>query len=130
MDLLVDGGVGFAEVLPPLTVAHDDVLDGQILQHIGGNLAGVSALFLKVDVLSAHRDPQILESLHGGGDVAGGDADDGFAPLGPGHDLLDVLGKLLRLGGGHIHFPVSGNHGFAVSAVHGTFLLCYYNVVF
>ncbi len=123
MDLLVDGLVRFAEVLAALAVAHDDVLHAQILQHVGGDFAGVSALLLKVDVLSAHRDPQVLESLHSNGNIAGGNADQGVAPLGAGHDLLQFLGKLLGLGCGHVHFPVAGNHGLTVSAVHKSFLL-------
>ena len=118
MHLLVDSGVGLAEILPPLAVAHDDVLDAQVLEHVGGDLAGVGALLLKVDVLSAHGDAQVLESLDGGGDVAGGDADQRLAPLDPGHDLLHILGELLGLGGSHVHLPVAGDDGLAISAVH------------
>ena len=119
--LLVDGLIRFTEVLAALTVAYDDILHTQILQHIGGNLAGVSALLLKVQVLSTHRDPELLEGLHGGGDVAGGDTDQGVAPLGAGHDLLQVLGEFLGLGGGHVHLPVAGDDSLTVSAVHNSF---------
>ncbi|CAN3995747.1 Spore coat protein gerQ, partial [Dysosmobacter welbionis] len=119
VDLLVDGGIGLAEILPPLAVAHDDVLHAQVLQHVGGDLAGVGALLLKVHVLGAHGDPQVLERLGGGLNVAGRDTDQGVAPLGPGHDLLQFLGEFLRLSGGHVHFPVSGDNRFAISAIHG-----------
>ena len=118
MDFFVDGDIGFPEVLAALAVADDDVFDGQVLQHIGGHLACESALLLEVDVFRAHGDAQVLKGLGSGGDVAGGNADQGLAPLGAGHDLADVLGKLFGLGSGHVHFPVSGNDSLAVSAVH------------
>ena len=69
VDLLVDGHVGLAEVLPPLTVADNDILDAQVLEHIGGHLAGVGAVGLKVQVLRANGHPHILERLHGGGNI-------------------------------------------------------------
>ena len=53
-----------------------------------------------------------------GRDVAGGNANHGLAPLGLGKDLLDVFSELLGLGGGHVHFPVAGNDGFTISAIH------------
>ena len=125
MDLLVHRGVRLAEVLPPLAVAHDDVLHGKILEHLRGDLAGVGALLLEVHVLRAHGDAQVLERAGGGGDVAGGDADQRVAPLGAGHDLLHLLGELLRLGGGHVHLPVSGDNGLAVTTIHGLILPSY-----
>ena len=118
VDLLVDCLVGLAEILAALAVAHDDVFYAQVLQHFGGHLAGVGALLLKVDVLGAHGDAQVLEGLGGGGDVAGGDADQRLAPLGPGQDLLDLLGEFLGLSGGHVHLPVAGDDGFTISAIH------------
>ena len=121
VDLLVDSLVSLAEILTALAVTHDDVLHAQILQHIGGNLAGVSALLLKVDVLSTHGDPQIFEGLHSGGNIAGRDTDQGVAPLGAGHDLLQVLSEFLGLGGGHVHLPVAGDDSLTVSAVHNSF---------
>ena len=30
-----------------------------------------------------------------------------------------LLGEFLRLSGGHVHFPVSGDNRFAISAIHG-----------
>jgi hypothetical protein len=46
---------------------HDDVFDAQILEHVGGDLAGVGALF-KEQVLGAHGDAQVLEGLQDGGE--------------------------------------------------------------
>ena len=121
VNLLVDSLIRLTEILAALTVAHNDVLHAQILQHIGRNLAGVSAFFLKVDILSAHGDPQILERLHGNGNIAGRNADQRVTPLGAGHDLLQLLSKFLGLGGGHVHFPVAGDHGLTVSAIHNRY---------
>ena len=63
VDLLVDGGIGLAEILPPLAVAHDDVLHAQILQHVAEISPGVSALLLKVHVLGATEIRRSLNAL-------------------------------------------------------------------
>ena len=62
-NLLVDGEIRFAEILAALGVADDDVLDAQVLQHIGGHLAGVGPGFFIEQVLSAHGNAQVLEGL-------------------------------------------------------------------
>ena len=116
--LLIDSEVRLAEVLPPFGVADDDVLDAQILQHIGGHLAGVGAGLLIKYVLSAHGHPNVLEGLHGGGDIHGGHAHHHVAPLGAGQQALEFFGKFLGLGGGLVHLPVAGDDGLAISAIH------------
>ena len=117
-NLLVDGEIRFAEILAALGVADDDVFDAQVLEHIGGNLAGVGAGLFIEHVLRAHGDAQVLEGLQGGGDIHEGDAHHHVAPLGAGHDGLNVVGKFLGIAGGHVHFPVAGDDGLAVSAIH------------
>ena len=84
-NLLVDGEIRFAEILAALGMADDDVLDAQVLQHVGGDLAGVGALLLKIHVLGAHGDPQVLgQGSDGGQRLSGGEL--------PGNDLGFDLG--------------------------------------
>jgi hypothetical protein len=118
VDLLVDGDVGLAEVLAALGVADDDILYAQVLEHVGGHLAGVGPAGLVVQVLRAHGHPHVLEGLQGGGDVHEGDAHHHLAPLGAGQDGLELLGKLLGVAGSFVHLPVAGNNGLTVSTVH------------
>ena len=56
---------------------------------------------------------------HGGGNIHARHAHDHVAPLGLGQQSLEIVRKLFGLGGGLVHFPVSGNDGFAISAIHG-----------
>ena len=119
--LLVDDEIRLAEILAALGVADDDVLHAQILQHIGGDLAGVGAGLLKEHVLCANGHAGILESLDGGGDVHGGDAHHYVAPLGLGQQGLQLLGEFFRLAGGLVHLPVAGDNGLTVSAIHNLF---------
>ena len=119
--LLVDDKIRLAEVLAALGVADDDVLHAQILQHVGGDLAGVGAGLLKEHVLCAHGHPCVLEGLDGGGNIHGGDTHHHVAPLGLGQQGLQLLGELLGFAGGLVHFPVAGDNGLTVSAIHNTF---------
>ena len=118
MDLLVDGDVGLVVVLAALGVANDDVLHAHLLEHLGGDLAGVGAGGLIVAVLGADGHPAVLEEADGGGDVHKGHAEYHVAPLALGQDGLELLGVGLGLGEGLIHFPVAGNDRLAVTAVH------------
>ncbi len=69
VDLLVDGEVGLVIVLTALGVADDDVLDARLLEHLGGDLAGVGAVGLIVAGLSTDGDVAVLKETHGGWDV-------------------------------------------------------------
>ena len=62
-------------------MADDDILHAQVLQHIGGNLAGEGAGLLVEHVLCADGDADVLEGLDGGGNVDGGNAYHDIAPL-------------------------------------------------
>ncbi len=118
MDLLVDGEVGLVVVLTALGVANDDVLYAQLLEHVGGNFAGVGTLLLEVDVLGADGHAGILEQAQGGGDVDGGNAQDDLAPAGLTHQSLELLGKGTGLAEGLVHLPVAGDDSFTITAVH------------
>ncbi len=126
VDLLVDGEVGLVVVLTALRVADDDVLHAQLLEHLGGNLAGVGAVGLIVAVLSADGDAAVLEQTHSGGNVHVGHAENDLAPLGLAQLGLDVLGEGLGLGQGLVHLPVAGDDGLAVAAVHCSSILSIY----
>ena len=116
--LAVDGEIRLAEILAALRVTDDDVLYAQVLQHIGGDFAGVRAVLLIKHILCAHGYAGILEALDGGGDIYGGHAHHNVAPFGLGQQGLQFLGKLLRLAGGLVHLPVAGDNGLAISAIH------------
>ena len=118
VDLLVHGEVGLVVVAAALGVADDDVLGPRLLDHVGGNLAGVGAVVQLVAGLGADGDVAVLEQPDGGLDVHGGDAQHHVAPLALGHDGLDLLGKGLGLGQGVVHLPVAGNDCFAVTTIH------------
>ena len=121
VDLLVHGEVGLVVVLAALGVADDHVLGSGFLDHLGGDLAGVGAVVLIVAGLRADGDVAVLEQTHGGGDVHRGDAQDYIAPLAPGHDGLELLGKGLHLGQGVVHLPVAGDDSLTITTVHWYF---------
>src|SRR6185295_17122495 len=50
---LADDLVGFAEVLPPLGMAHDNVTRGEFLEHSSRDFPGVRAVTMLADVLCA-----------------------------------------------------------------------------
>ena len=119
MDLLVDDGIGLAEHGAALAVADDDVLHAEVAQHGGADFAGVSTVILIEKILCADGHAAVLKGAHGGGNVHARHAHDHVAPLGLGQQSLEIVRKLFGLGGGLVHFPVSGNDGFAISAIHG-----------
>ena len=123
MDLLVDGEIGLVVILAALRVADDHILGPRLLDHGGGDLAGVSAVVQLVAGLSADGDMAVLEQADSGLDVGGGDAQHHAAPLALGHDGLDLLGESLGLGQGVVHLPVAGDDGLAVAAIHSRSLL-------
>ena len=60
-------------------MADDDVLAASCLQHVSGQLAGVSAGSLEVNVLSAQLDVGALDGLGNSGEADSGSADDDVA---------------------------------------------------
>ena len=94
------------------------ILAAGIHQHIGGNLAGVSAGSLGVAVLSADAHPGLTHGADGSGDAHSGHAQGNIAPTALGHDGLQLGHELLGLGGGLVHLPVAGDDSFAVFSVH------------
>ena len=99
-------------------MADDHILHAQVQQHIGGNLAGEGTGLLVVDILGAHMD------------VGAGALGNNIAQVGEGHTdddlaagVMDAGDQSLQqqtgLGGGIVHFPVAGNHGFALLFIHG-----------
>ena len=117
-DLFIHGEVGLPEILPALGVTDDNIFYAQILQHIRRHLAGVGAALFIENILCAHGHPQILEGLHGGGNIHGGYAHHHVAPLSARQQALEFFGKPLGLGGGLIHLPVAGDDGLTISAIH------------
>jgi hypothetical protein len=108
-DLLVDEGVGLAEIRAALAVAEDDVGGVEGAQHLGGDLAGVGAALLGVHVLAAELYGLALEHVrHGrqrGERRAKHDVHRSLAP-----DLVnDVLGERDGLGGRLVHLPVTSD---------------------
>ena len=99
-------------------MADNHILNAEVGQHIGGNLAGEGAGLLKVDVLSANVDVGALGHLHSGDQVGEGNADDDLAAgvLHSGNQLAD---EGLGLGGSLVHLPVAGNDSFTILFIHG-----------
>ena len=122
VDLLVDGEVGLVIILAALGVADDDVLGAGLLDHLSGDLTGVSAVILIVAGLSADGDVAVLEQADGGLDVGGGHTQHHVAPLAAGHDGLELLSKSLGLGQGVVHLPVAGDDSLTVTTIHVLFL--------
>ena len=56
VELLVDGGVGFAQDVPPLAVAENDVFAAEIAEHGGAQFAGEGPVLFVVHVLGAQGD--------------------------------------------------------------------------
>ena len=118
LDLLVDGEVGLVVVLAALGVADDDVLGAHVLEHLGGDLAGIGAGGLVVAGLAADGHPGVPESLDGAVHIDAGDAQYDLAPLVAAQVGLDGLGKGLGLGEGLVHLPVAGDDRLAVFQIH------------
>ena len=111
----VDGLVRIAEILAPLGMADDDVLDAGVLQHGGGQLARISAAFFPMDILGAHAD------ICGRPDFFGRQrqrrrrrANDNGPVLHVFHQRQKLLQKRLRLGVRLVHFPVARDDGLAL----------------
>ena len=121
VDLFVDGEVGLVVVLAALGVTDNDVLGPRLLDHLGGDLAGVGAMVLIVAGLRANGDVAVLEQTDGIGNIHSGDTQHHAAPLALGHDGLEFLSKGLGLGQGIVHLPVSGDDSLAVTAIHFCF---------
>ena len=113
-DALVDGLVGFAEVLSALAVTDNDVFHADFLQHRAGDFTGERAVVRPVNVLSADFDVRALQDFNRGRKAGEGRADshgDRVAELG--EAFLESFRESFRLGGSLVHFPVSGDKGFA-----------------
>ena len=106
LDAHIDGFVGLAEVLPALAVADDSVFDADVLEHIGADLTGESALCRPVDILGAEMDIGFLKLLCGAAEIHERGTDDYIAVriVHEGNELGD---KLLSFVTVHIHFPVA-----------------------
>ena len=109
MDLLVDLRVGFAQDVPPLAVAENDVLHAQVAEHRGADFAGKCPIGLVVDILSAQGDFRTLDRLADRLEVARRRADGQIDSA----ELLRLAGHRLRQGHGglavQVHLPIAGN---------------------
>ena len=117
---LVDGLVGLGKVLAALAVADDDILNAEVGQHIGRDLAGESTRLLEVDILGADMDVGALGHLDSGDEIGEGNADDDLAAgvLDSGDQLAD---EGLGLGSGLVHFPVAGDDSFTILFIHDSY---------
>ena len=107
----VDGLIRFGEVLATLGVPENDVLHAEILEHSGGDLAGVGSGFLPVHVLCAQADLGAGERGYRRGDVHEGNADDDFdAAIAIIRRLPDSLNERRDLRGRLIHLPIASNN--------------------
>ena len=106
--LLADELIALELVAAALRVAEDDP-GGQAAEHHGGDLAGVGAALLVVDVLGTDGDVLAGESLVDGGQADVWRADDSsnarFLRSGG-----DGRGKLSGVRGGGVHLPVGSNN--------------------
>ena len=108
-------------------MANHNVLNAQVGQHVSADLAGKSAGFFKVNVLSANMDVGALGFGNGGHQVGERHADHNFAAciLNSGDQGVNQLSSL---GSGLVHFPVTGNNCLTVLFIHdkNSFLLTTY----
>ena len=116
-NLGIDIGIGLAHGAA-LGVADDDVLAAGIHQHVGCNLAGVSAGSIGVAVLSADADAGLTDGTNGSWNIHSGHTQSHVAPAALGHNRLQLGHELLGLRGGLVHLPVTGNDGLAIFSVH------------
>ncbi|MPM93132.1 hypothetical protein SDC9_140268 [bioreactor metagenome] len=104
---------------------HDDIFDAKGPEHLPGNLSGVGAGGLVMEVLGADGDFAVLKALEGHGNVHKGDAQHHAAPFPLGEDGLELLCKGPDLARGLVHLPVSCDDGLAVSHIHEAKLLLF-----
>ena len=71
---------------------------------------------------TAKTNAGLTHSADSSGDADSGNAQSYVASTALGHDGLQLSHKLLGLGGGLVHFPVTGNDGLTVLSVHFIFL--------
>ena len=117
LDLGVDVLVGLAHGTA-LAVADDDIFAAGIGEHVGGNLAGVSAGGVGVAVLSANANAGLAHSADGGGDADGGDTKSNIAPAALRQNGLELGHESLGFRRSLVHFPVAGNNGLTILSVH------------
>ena len=122
-DLLVDGFVGFGEVLSAFAVADDDVLNAHFGEHFGRNFAGVGAGRFVVHVLGTDSDLGRAGRLQSGRQIDERNAENGGAPFGFGDHRTKFVDESTGFLRGFVHFPVARDDRFAVSSVHGDILL-------
>ena len=91
LGLGVHEGVALGVVLAALTVADDAVLDTQVGQHGGADLAGVGAGLVRGDVLRTEGEAAVAHDLGHGGDDREGHAEHALAGLGLGHSRAQLL---------------------------------------
>ena len=106
---LVDRRVGFAQDVPPLAVAENDVLAAEIAEHGGAQLAGEGPVLLVVHVLGAQGDLRAGNRPAHGVEIAAWRANGQI-------DAVERLGLFRhpfgqRHGRGpiRVHLPVAGN---------------------
>ena len=99
-------------------MADDYVLYAALLEHISGNLAGVSALRLKVHVLCTDSNLGALSSLYSSRDVYVRYAQYHLTPLDLAYHRLQLFDQSLCLARGHVHLPVTSDNSLAISAIH------------
>ena len=120
MNSLVDGDVGFAEILSSFAVTDYDIFCTDRLEHIGGDLAGERAGFLPVDVLGADLYGAALGCRNGVDKVNVRHTGDDFALIGllSGNLRLDGVDQLGRFGGSLVHLPVAGDDRSSELCIH------------
>ena len=99
-------------------MAEDDVLAAGVEQHVGRDLAGVSAGSVGVAVFSADADTRFPHGAHSCRNADGRHAQRNVAPAAARHDGLELGHEGLRLGRGLVHLPVAGDDSLAVFSVH------------
>ena len=67
-----NGGLRFAEILPPLAVRDDDVRHANRAQHVSGDFAGHRAFLAPVKVLRADPNIRAVRPFHRGGQIGNG----------------------------------------------------------
>ena len=119
-DLGIDIGIGLAHSTA-LGVADDHILAAGIHQHVGSNFAGVSTGGVGVNILGTDAYPSLTHSADSGGNADGRNTQGHITPTALGHNSLQLGHKLLGLGGGLVHLPVTGEDGLTILSVHFPF---------
>src|SRR5262249_39375825 len=109
--LLFDGFVGLPEMLAALRVANDRIGASCLDKHPDGNLAGKSAFFFPMYILSRDCDTRTVGFINGGRKRGEGRSDDDVAVF----HVLDSgnqsIKKRARLGPRFEHFPIPRDDG-------------------